>query len=237
MTGSSYWGDLGDEMAEKLRKEQMSIVEEDTKEMESEEKRVVGLEKAGLFSKLEFKWKAEDQLILDRIRAACNTVTMNEYRALQRTLDELYENIRVPELTPNGFPLTDEKGRFVWKRHENGRLVEDWSRMDGMDLEVSIFNLQRSRVELATRTNELLQEAIFAKHIFNDEYYEGYRSLVEGTQGDRTAQANRSTREEKYFSFYRFCLWQSADVLLKEISNLQRVMERIRDWRIWSQKS
>lgn len=232
MSGSSYWGDLGDEMADRIRSDQLSNLEEDKSDMESEEQRVVGLEKSGLFSKLEFRWKSDDKLILDRIRAACNAVTINEYRALKKTLDELYEHIRVPELNQNNIPVTDSSGRFVWKKDESGKLLEDWSRIDGTDLEIAIFNLQRSRVEMASRTNELLQEAIFAKHIFNDEYYEGYRSLVEGTQGDRTAQANRSTREEKYFSFYKFCLWQSADVLLKEIVGLQRVMERIRDWRI-----
>lgn len=236
MSGSDYWGDLGDEMADKLLKEQLAVVNEDKDESESEERRVLGLEKAGLFSRLEFKWKSDDRLILDRIRMACNTVTAREYQVIQKTLDDLYEGIRVPELNKQGNPVMDDKGRLVWKRDENGRLLEDWSRLDGMDLEVAIFHLQKSRIELAARTNELLQEAIFAKHIFNDEYYEGYRSLVEGTQGDRTAQANRATREEKYFSFYRFCLWQSADTLLKEIVGLQRVMERIRDWRVWGDR-
>lgn len=236
MSGSDYWGDLGDEMAEKLRREQLSTVEEDKTDIESEERRVTGLERSGLFTKLEFKWKADDKLILDRIRASCNAVTAHEYYVLQRTLDQLYEGIRVPKLNHNDFPIFDEKGRVVWETDDNGKPVEDWDRVDGTDLEVAIFHLQRSRVELATRTNELLQEAIFAKHIFNDEYYDGYRSLVEGTQGDRTAQAHRSTREEKYFSFYRFCLWQSADTLLKEIVGLQRVMERIRDWRAWGER-
>lgn len=237
MSGSNYWGDLGDEAAEKLRSEQISNIKEDSQEMENEGRRVTGLEKAGLFSKLEFRWKQEDQLFLDRVRVAATVVTSNEYGALQRTLDTLYEGIRVPRLSANGNVILDEKGRVVWEKEEDGRPVEDWSRMDGADLEVAIFNLQRSKIEMSARVNELLQEAIFSKHILNDEYYEGYRSLVEGTQGDRAAQANRVTREDKYFAFYKYCLWSSADTLLKEIAGLQRVMEKIRDWKMWSQKS
>lgn len=234
---SGYWGDLGDEAAEVLRREQLDQGLVDKWEMEVEPKRVVGLEKSSLFSKLEFRWRPEDKLILDRIRTACNAVTFEQYRVLQRTLDDLYQQVRVPKLGTHGNPVQDERGRVVWEVDEHGRMIEDWSRLDGMDLEITIFHLQRSRVEMSTRTNELLQEALFAKHIYNDEYQEGYQSLVEGTQGDRTAQANRVTREEKYFSFYKFCLWQSADTLLKEIVNLQRVLERIREWRIRSQQN
>lgn len=236
MSSSSYWGDQADDAARSLHNEQLQAAYKDQNDLENEGPRVSGLEKKGLFSKLEFKWKREDKLILDRIRVASETVTSEEYKVLQRSLDELYEQVRVPKLNQNDVPVLDSKGRYVWERDESGRLLEDWSRLDGMDLEITILHLQTSRVELATRTNELLQEAIFAKHIYNDEYYEGYQSLIEGTQGDRSAQANRSTREEKYFAFYKYCVWQSSDVLLKEIVGLQRILERIRDWRIRSQR-
>lgn len=237
MSGSNYWGDRGDDAADALHKEQLAHLAPEAEELENEGRRVSGLEKSGLFSKLEFKWKKEDQLFLDRVRVAASVVTSREYEALQGALDVLYEGIRVPRLSANNNVVRDENGRVVWERTEDGQIVEDWSRMDGADLEVAIFNLQRSRVELSARVNELLQEAIFSKHILNDEYYEGYRSLVEGTQGDRAAQANRVTREDKYFAFYKYCLWSSADTLLKEIAGLQRVMEKVRDWKMWSQKS
>lgn len=236
MSDSEYWGDVGDEAAEELRRGQMDPLLLDQKEFEWEGPRVTGLEKAGLFSKIEFKWKTEDKLILDRIRIACESVTSQEFRILQRTLDELYDQVRVPVLNQHENPVVDSQGRIVWQKDEYGRPLEDWKRLDGMDLEIAIFNLQKSRIEMSTRTNELLQEALFAKHIYNDSSFEGYQSLIEGTQGDRTAHSNRVSREEKYFSFYKYCLWTSADTLLKEIMNLQRIMERIRQWRIQDYK-
>lgn len=227
----SYWGDLADEAADGLLEEQTKSLLEDKEEAESEGRRVEGLESKSLFTRLEFKWKASDRMILDRIRAACEAVTASEYASLSRALDELYCSVRLPVMGENG-PKLDQNNRMIFQKDERGRYIEDWSTLNGQDLEVAIFHLQKSRVEMSTRTNELLQEAIFAKHIYNDEYQDGYKSLMEGTQGDRNAHANRVTREEKYFAFYKFCVWQSASTLLKEITNLQRVMERIRQWRI-----
>lgn len=232
---TEYWGDLADEAAAKITKDYTQSTLKEKEELESEGKRVEGLETNSLFSKLEFKWKTSDRFILDRIRNASNAVTASEYASLSRALDELYQSIRIPKMGENG-PKRDSDGRVLWERDERGRYIEDWSTLNGQDLEVAIFRLQKARIEMATRTNELLQEAIFARHIYDDEYADGYKSLLEGTQGDRNAHASRVTREEKYFAFYKFCIWQSANTLLKEITNLQYVMERIRQWRITSVK-
>lgn len=232
---SNHWGDLADEAAHKLLQEQLDEVNQISADIDSP-KRVEGLEKKSLFARLEFKWTRDDKLILNRIRAACNAAALNHYQALIQTIDDFYAAIRVPVLNANGFPVTDEKGRVIWEKDESGNFKEDWSRLDGFDVDACIFKLHQNKVTLSSGTNELFQEALFAKHIYNDEHQDAYKSLLDGTQGDRNAYANLVSRESKYFAFYKFCVWQYCDTLLKEIKDLLRIMERIRDWRIRSVK-
>lgn len=229
------WGDVADGVAQDLMQEQ--IDELDQSEETVEEHRVIGWEKTNLLSKIEFKWKKEDELVLARIRAASDTITKNHFITIFKALDAVYGNIRVPKVNQNGMTVFDENGRIVWERNPDGSYKEDWSLLDGFDIEAAIFELQKAKTELAVQNNSLFQEAVFAKYIYRDEYQDSYRSLLDGTQGDRNSFAHKATRESRYFAFYKFCLWNSSDILLKEINNLQRIMERIREWRIRSYRS
>jgi hypothetical protein len=56
---------------------------------------------------------------------------------------------------------------------------------------------------------------------------------MDGTVAERTARANRESRQDRYHAYMRFYFWSHADVFLKEIQAFMRRLEKIRDWRMW----
>lgn len=187
--------------------------------------------------RIKYNWRPEDASILKSIRAATDGLISRELGGVITELDELYMSIRVPDHFDSGVVKTDEKGRVIWKTDENGKVVEDWSLLTGQDIETCLLGLSREKVVLAQRVEELFSEALFSKHIFNDSWYESYEKTIEGTQREREARANREGRQDKYAAFFRYTLWRSADALLKEINSTMRLLERVRDWRIRSERS
>ena len=75
-------------------------------------------------------------------------------------------------------------------------------------------------------------EAVFAKHIHDDQYSEAYAELIEETIPGRQAYAARKTRQDKYHAFFCYYLWSSAKSFQGEIDNFCRVLERVRYWRV-----
>jgi hypothetical protein len=150
-------------------------------------------------------------------------------------IDEFYGQMRVP-LVVDGLVQTDSDGRVLWKKDSRGREVEDWDQLTGQDIEKTLLDITRLKLILAPQANELLLEAIFAKHVFDDQMFEAYESLMEGTVKDREAHASRKARTDKYFAFFKFYLYSHAEVFLKELNNFARVLERIRSWRVYDQE-
>lgn len=234
MPKSFKLGDLADEEAQRLQDSHIELVESEKISLEEESKSLPDRKK--LFTKLEFRWSKSDFLILEQIRGACEKVVEEQLGSYGRILDELYEQSRVLKLNDSGLPARNREGRLVFEKDEFGNFIYDWSRVDGVQIESSIMRLAELGVEVSTKISGLLHEAIFARHIYDDEYQDSYRSLLDGTQGDRNAYAARESRQAKYFAFYKFCLWDSAERLQREIRNFQRVLERARDWQIRSQR-
>lgn len=185
-----------------------------------------------LYQKIRYEWRPEDENSIAQLRAAANAVIMDTFRDVSRILDNFYESFRVAKKNSMDLPILDSNGRWVWEKDELGNYKEDFSQLNGQDIEKALFDLQREKIEFAQTISELFLEAVFAHYSFKDEFSEHYESLLEGTVGDRTAIANRKSRESKYFAFFRYYLWQRASAFEKEISELMRLLERIRQWRI-----
>ena len=99
------------------------------------------------------------------------------------------------------------------------------------------MELSRVKLEIAPKVNELLLEAVFAKHIHDDQFQDAYSELVEETIPGRNAYAARKTRQDKYHAFFCYYLWSSSKTFLDEINNFCRVLEKVRYWRIEEGKS
>jgi hypothetical protein len=153
-------------------------------------------------------------------------------------VDDFYAQLRVAETDPDtGMVVRDREGRVVWQTDERGRPVEHWSQMTGQDIEKCLLDLGRVKLSVASQVHELLMEALFAKHIHDDQYQDAYTELIEETIPGRQAYASRNSRQDKYHAYFRYYLWSTSDVLLKEITSFCRVLERVGYWRTQDDKN
>jgi hypothetical protein len=224
-------GDLASEVGEQLQ--QQHIAEELAGEQLPDADDVMRAEnRKSLFAKIEFKWRSSDHKSLEQLRAAVDRAFKELYDWAIEVVDELYGQMRVPDTDDGGHNILDSRGRVQWKRDSRGREIEDWSQLDGQDIEKCILDITRIKLALAPQLNDLLLEAVFAKHIADDVHNDAFTELLEETIPGRNAHAARKSRQDRYHAFFRYYLYSHAESFMKELNNFSRVLERIRYWRI-----
>jgi len=229
--GWPHEGEMASAVARQLQKEHLEKITADGVTFIDEEPVMVA-ESKSLFAKISFRWRADDQALLDQIRASVDTMMAHLYSDAKAAIDGFYAELRVPEYDPEtGVVTTDRQGRIVWQKDARGKEIEQWEQMTGQDIEKCLLDLTRIKTEIAPRVNELLLEAVFAKHIADDAFQDAYAELVEETIPGRNAYASRKTRQDKYHAFFCYYLWSSAKTFLEEVNNFCRVLERVLYWR------
>lgn len=226
-------GDMAGRVAGQLKEEHIRQIEEGTRSVE-ENRRENLSEARSLFTKIDYNWRSSDSLILDQVRAASAAVFQQEFAGVIGILNGIYAAIRTPVLNEYGIAVTDQQGRMIWMTGPNGLPIEDWNRLTGQDIESALFDLQRVKFGLSLQVNDLQSEALFAKHIYDDNYHDAYSDVVEGTVKDREARASREARQDKYFAYFRYVLWSSSDTFMKEVVNFQRLLEKTLQWNVWN---
>ena len=225
--------DLTEAVSDALVSENTALADENTVEGD-----LVGEERSSLFTKISFNWRPDDQAILERIKASANALVEETFGDAISVIDRFYEQLRVPETVQRGghdMVCRDASGRVVWKRNAEGKVIERWDQLTGTDIEATIADLLRLKLLIAPQVNQLLNEAIYAKHVAADAYDDAWGTVVQGTQGDRTAKANRASRQDRYHAHFRYVLYSTAQALLKEIAIFISRLSDIREWQIRSQ--
>lgn len=189
-----------------------------------------------LMEKIRFRWRDSDRVVVEQIRAAADSAFLDLFEDCITIVDELYAQARVHQMR-NGVPVRDGRGRYVWETDERGRPVEDWTQLDGTDVERALFRIQQLRFTIAPQLNELLMEAMLARHVYEDTHADAYSSVVDGTVGDRNAKANKVSRQDKYAAFYRYWLYTTADSFIRELDRFEWLLKNVRGWRIKEQDS
>lgn len=222
---------MAESVARQLQTEHLEKIAADGATFVDEEPVMLASAKS-MFDKIQFRWRSDERSQLDRIRASADTVVAHLFDDAKAVIDNFYAELRIAEIDPEtGMAVRDRQGRIVWATDERGQPIEMWSQMTGQDIERCLVDLARIRIGVSSQVNELLMEAVFAKHLHDDQYQDAYAELVEDTIPGRNAYAARKTRQDKYHSFFRYYLWSTASVLLKEISEFSRVLERVGYWR------
>lgn len=188
-----------------------------------------------LENKYRFVWKPEDRDALEQIRQGADSMVEEAFLEFAETLDGFYCALRIPE-QKNGVVVIGADGRFVWQKDNDGKIIEDWSQLTGQDCEHTLANLARLRIEVAPKVNELMLEALMARYSAQDSYDDSWASIMDGTQGDRTAKSNRESRQDKYHAYFRFYIYSVAKTLLDEIQSFAKLLENVRYWQVRSQK-
>lgn len=221
--------DLAAQVAEELRQEHENSIE-DPESFLDEKDDLEFSARRSIFQKIQYQWHNSDKMILEQIERGAQSLFEEEFKDAIAIVDNFYLEMRKPtgQLGPDGRP--------IFEKDEYGKYVEDWSQITGQDLEKTLLDLQRVKFILAPRVNRLLLEAVYAKYVFNDKHDDTWDKVISGTQGDRTAKANKESRTDKYQAYFRYYLFRSSDVFLKEVDNFMRMLEKLRDWRTWAQE-
>lgn len=221
--------DIAAQFAEELRQEHEGSIEDPEAFLDEKDELEFQARKS-IFNKIQYKWHNSDQLILEQIEAGASRLFEEEFDDVISILDSFYKEMRKPtgRLGPNNRPL--------WELDEDGKPIEDYSQISGQDIETTLLELQKIKFKLSPRVNKLLLQAVYAKYVFNDKHDDTWGKIVDGTQLDKTAKANQVARTDKYQAFFRYYLFRSSDVFLKEVDNFMRLLEKLRDWGIWSQR-
>ena len=228
-------GDLATEMALKLQREHMEKLA-DQNSTDSEAQTVMRREGRGnVFGRISFEWRDSDKAVLEQIRAAAWVVTEELYDDVFTIVDNIYFEMREPEVDPRTGVVKMEDGRVVWKKDQNGKYIENFDQLTGQDIETALLDLSRVKFSLMPRVNGLLMEALFAKHIADDVRDDAYLSIVDDTIPGRTAKSNQRSRPDRYHALFRYWLYSNADVLSKEVENLRRTLDRVRERQVRSQ--
>lgn len=225
-------GDLAERLAQKMTTEVSAPVMEATT---ITEEAALNASNNPLTNKFRFVWKPEDRAALERIRVSAEGVVEDGFTEVAETLDEFYMQLRVPEQR-NGQVLLEADGRPKWKTDDNGRIIEDWSQLTGQDVEQTLAQLAKLRFSLAPKVNSLMLEALMARNSAQDSYDDEWGSLMDGTQGDRTARSNRASRQDKYHAYFKFYIYSTCKVLLDEVNHFDKLLTNIRYWQTRSQQ-
>lgn len=229
--GPKSLGDLGERIAQQITTETSAPVQEAAAITEEAALKADN----DLFTKIRFSWKPEDRAALDRIRIAADAVFEEGFSDSIKVMDDFFLQLRIPEHR-EGIVIRDASGRPVWKKDEQGHFIEDWNQLTGQDVEYTLAKLSELRMVVSSQVNRLMLEALYARHAASDVYDDTWGSLMDGTQGDRTARSNRASRQDRYHAFFRFYLYSVTDTFLKEITGFIKLLGDVRYWQVRTQK-
>jgi len=177
--------------------------------------------KANIFTRIRFSWRSEDRQILERIRAAADAMFAELFAEAIVVIDEFYARMRVPT------GKLDANRRMTWEFGPDGKPIESIDQLTGQDIRQTVFKLERVLLEVTPQVTGLMMEAIMAHNIAKDAADDAWFGVVEGTQGDRTARANRESRLDRWHAFFKLYLYESGSSFLKEINAFVRRLENL----------
>jgi hypothetical protein len=219
--------DLAEEVMRNLQQEMIGAVDLDF----NPETAMIDEEKYAnhrrIYQKIKPEWREEDRAAVDQIKAAAEAVADDLFGAALSILDSLKSRARQPVLTTTGKIQHDDHGRFVWERDDFGQILEDWDRVAARDIEQALMQLNEVLIATSPEVKERFLETVYAKYVMQDLWHEAYESVLQGTNPQREAVANRKTKDERYNYLFRFWIYTHVNSIESEIRETVRLLERI----------
>ena len=121
--------------------------------------------------------------------------------------------------------LTAERNQIITELVEAIKEELERSNIEGVILESTIY-------ELAIQAKKIEEEAVqahldykFAQQIYDDEFWEAYRHIVDGTREDKTAYAMSKTIQSRYYAFFQYYVMKKLQTQLEQVKSIQRLLE------------
>lgn len=173
---------------------------------------------------IRYEPRQEEANIISRIEKEVEKMMGDLFGWADEALEEFYASVRVPVLDDKGIPVLEE-GQFVWEKDDWGRPKEDWSKLNGQDVETAIMVLQRVINKATDEVSRFYAMTMLAEQIQDDAYYEGYRKPVEGTVRDREAAGRRASYDERYHYLYLYWVWKRLSSKLESLKQTKKDLE------------
>lgn len=195
-----------------------------TQEVDVERERTVG--HLG-FSRMRTEWRRDERAMMDRVKAAVDTVLIEHFSDTYAVMNDLYDVVREPVVDGEGVIQIDRHGFTVYARNPvTGAYLEDWSRLGIRQREDFLYRITAALFGWRQRAEDMRGEALFAKAVWVESFARAYDRPVSGTIEDRNAVANRESAEDRYFALYLTLLSRKADALA---SSMELIGQRLKD--------
>ena len=217
---------VADEVADEVAKDM-----EGPSEGPSGDDKVLDIERDLVFestsmARMRTEWTGSNARVMSEIMDAVQDAMMDRFMDAYVILEDIYAEVREPEVDGHGEIATDRHGLVVWRKTGMGNHVEDWSRLTSKQRADFLMRLTVGLVEWEQRASDLWTQAMFAKALWTESFSHHFNQQVKGTVDHRTAQGNERSADERYFATYVTALSRKADALVK---SMERVTLRLRD--------
>lgn len=178
---------------------------------------------------LKFNWDDDERLTIETIKMAVDQMIQREYRDAFVAVQGILSLVREVERDPNtGELLYTESGAPVWKKDASGAVREDYNKLDATDLDSAILHMATYSFFAGQWAIDAYMEAVFAKYMADDKQADAFSAIMQGTIQDKTATANRKSRDERYRAFYKAYTHRKIKELLDRMDSLRRSLEFVR---------
>jgi hypothetical protein len=183
------------------------------------------------FARMRTNWTTEDRDVIDAARTQAEREVMIHFGDIYRILNNLYQIVREPEMTPKGEVAKDDYGFSKWRKDATGMYVEDWSKLTERDKEAMLFSITSRMVFWEQVAAEWWGEAMFAKGIWEDRFATSFQDTASmqnkrPTVDDRTQHAQANARDQRYFAIFLSMRSKKSDALVR---SMERLAQRIKD--------
>jgi hypothetical protein len=177
---------------------------------------------------LKFTWTDAEAETIQTIKRAVDQIVMREHKEAFFAVHHLLAKVRQQQVGNDGALLFDEGGKPMWMRNLDGSVLEDYSRLDAIDIDGAIMKFASYAFFAGQSSIDNYMEAVFAKYAADDAYQDMYSSIMTGTVPDKTATAERKSREERYFAFFKAYSHKRIKELIDRMDALRRALEFVR---------
>lgn len=178
------------------------------------------------FSRMRFHWRSEDAIVVQAAQKAIEDRIMVNFDDAYRVMHDLFMIVRTPKEGPDGEIIRDQNGWPEWARTASGTWAEDFSRLSKAQREDFLFRITTRIFAWEQAAAEAWTEAMFAKSAWEEAHGNAYNEPMKGTIEDRTAFANRTVVEERYFAVFVTAYSRRADAIVRSLGLLA---QRLKD--------
>jgi hypothetical protein len=174
-------------------------------------------------------WDPETKIVMDMLARKVDEVIEREFYEALVIMNRVYDPVREQDTDPQtGKPLMDRFGWPVWRRHQTGGYVEDWTRMTDRDREGYLYQITLYLFEWQQTQADLWAQSMYAKAVWEDSFSEGYESVDDrkATIEARTARGRLHAREDRYFAIFQTHISRRADGI---VQSMERISQRLKD--------